>query len=89
VTADRDSDDLRSEELEGKVDEDCNPVFWLSCWLMQTNTSIKSKFMLTRSLSIQELTYLHKLFELSNYYSMRQIQLYLSEKTKCNLFAVS
>jgi hypothetical protein len=77
VTADRDSDDLRSEELEGKVDEDCNPVFWR----MQTNTSIKSKFMLTRSLSIQELTYLHKLFELSNYYSVRQIQLYLSEKT--------
>jgi hypothetical protein len=56
---------------------------------MQTNTSIKSKFMLTRSLSIQELTYLHKLFELSNYYSVRQIQLYLSEKTKCNIFVVS
>ncbi|KAM0826466.1 hypothetical protein ACQ4PT_068857 [Festuca glaucescens] len=86
-----DSDDIWSDKLlEGKVDDDCKPVSWpekLAC--VRTNTCKKSKFKLARSLCVQELRYLHKNFELPNYYSGKQIQLYLLQRTKCILCTVS
>jgi senataxin len=86
-----DSDDIWSDKLlEGKVDEDCKPLSWpekLAC--VRTNTCKKSKFKLARSLCVQELRYLHKNFELPNYYSGKQIQLYLLQRTKCILCTVS
>jgi senataxin len=91
INCDRDSDDIWSDKiLEGKVDEDCNPVYWseqLAC--VRTNTCNKSKFKLARSLCVQELRYLRKNFELPNYYSAKPIQLYLLQRTKCILCTVS
>uniref|UniRef100_A0ACD5UUN1 Uncharacterized protein n=1 Tax=Avena sativa TaxID=4498 RepID=A0ACD5UUN1_AVESA len=87
----RDSDDVWSDELlEGKVNEDCNPVSWPEQLArVRTNTCNKSKFKLARSLCVQELKYLLKNFELPNYYSVRPIQLYLLQRTKCILCTVS
>ncbi|CAM0903211.1 unnamed protein product [Alopecurus aequalis] len=91
INCDRDSDNILSDEiLEGKVDEDCNPVSWpeqLAC--LRTSACNKSKFKLARSLCVQELRYLHKNFELPNYYSVKQIQLYLLQRTKCILCTAS
>lgn len=59
INCDRGNDDIWSEELlEGKVEEDCNPVSWpekLAC--VRTNTCSESKFKLARSLCVQELRY--------------------------------
>ncbi|CAM0903212.1 unnamed protein product [Alopecurus aequalis] len=91
INCNRDSDDIWSDELlEGKVDEDCNPVSWpeqLAC--VRTNTCNKSKFKLARSLCVQELRYLLKNFELPNYYRAKPIQKYLLQRTKCILCTVS
>ncbi|KAM0832854.1 hypothetical protein ACQ4PT_064635 [Festuca glaucescens] len=91
INCDRDSDDIWSDKLlEGDLEEDCNPVTWpeqLAC--VRTNTCNKSKFKLARSLCVQELRYLRDNFELPNYYSVKQIQLYLLQRTKCILCSVS
>ncbi|KAM0906278.1 hypothetical protein ACQ4PT_016850 [Festuca glaucescens] len=91
INCDRDSDDIWSDKLlEGELEEDCNPVSWpeqLAC--VRTNTCNKSKFQLARSLCVQELRYLRENFELPNYYSAKQIQLYLLQRTKCILCSVS
>ncbi|KAE8768198.1 hypothetical protein D1007_60355 [Hordeum vulgare] len=91
INCDKNTDDICSDDLlEGKVEEDCNPVSWpqqLAC--VQTNRCNKSRFKLARSLCVQELRYLRKNLELPNYYSTRQIQLYLLQRTKCILCTVS
>jgi senataxin len=91
INCDRDSDDIWSDKLlEGDLEEDCNPVTWseqLAC--VRTNTCNKSKFKLARSLCVQELRYLRENFELPNYFSTKQIQLYLLQRTKCILCSVS
>jgi len=56
---------------------------------VRNNTSKKYKFKLARSLCVQELRYLLKNLELPCYYSMRPIQIYLLQRTKCILCTVS
>ncbi|VAH50205.1 unnamed protein product [Triticum turgidum subsp. durum] len=91
INRDRGNDDIWSEELlEGKVEEDSNPISWpekLAC--VRTNTCSKSKFKLARSLCVQELRYLRKNLELPNYYTKREIQLHLLQSAKCILCTVS
>uniref|UniRef100_A0A453CKL4 DNA2/NAM7 helicase-like C-terminal domain-containing protein n=1 Tax=Aegilops tauschii subsp. strangulata TaxID=200361 RepID=A0A453CKL4_AEGTS len=91
INYDRDTDDICSDELlEGKVEEECNPVSWpQQLNSVRTNRCNKSRFKLARSLCVQELRYLRKNLELPNYYSTRQIQLYLLQRTKCILCTVS
>ncbi|CAM0903209.1 unnamed protein product [Alopecurus aequalis] len=85
------NDDIWSNEvLEGKIEEDCNPVSWPEqLAYVRTNTCNKSKFKLGRSLCVQELRYLRKNLELPNCYSTRSIQLYLLQRAKCILCTVS
>ncbi|XP_047063773.1 helicase sen1-like [Lolium rigidum] len=86
-----DNDDIWPDEvLEGKIEEDCNPVSWpeqLAC--LRTNTCSKSKFKLARSLCVQELRYLRKNLEVPVFYSARSVQLYLLQRAKCILCTVS
>uniref|UniRef100_A0A453CL31 DNA2/NAM7 helicase helicase domain-containing protein n=1 Tax=Aegilops tauschii subsp. strangulata TaxID=200361 RepID=A0A453CL31_AEGTS len=90
INRDRGNDDIWSEELlEGKVEEDCNPVSWpekLAC--VRTNTCSKSKFKLARSLCVQGLRYLCKNFILPDFYSRRGVQFYLLQRAECILCTV-
>lgn len=75
---------------DSKIEDDGNPLLWSAQLAhVQSNTSKKYKFKLARSLCVQELRYLHKNLELPNYYSMRSIQIYLLQRTKCILCTVS
>ncbi|KAM0923989.1 hypothetical protein ACQ4PT_005164 [Festuca glaucescens] len=68
-----DNDDIWSDEvLEGKIEEDCNPVSWPEqLAYLRTNTCNKSKFKLARSLCVQELRYLRINLEVPICYSTR------------------
>uniref|UniRef100_A0A8I7B3K9 Helicase MAGATAMA 3 n=1 Tax=Hordeum vulgare subsp. vulgare TaxID=112509 RepID=A0A8I7B3K9_HORVV len=91
INYNRGNDDIWLEEiLEGKVEEDCNPVSWpekLAC--VQTSACSESKFKLARSLCVQELRYLCKNLILPDCYSGRGVQHYLLQRTKCILCTVS
>ncbi|KAM0906279.1 hypothetical protein ACQ4PT_016851 [Festuca glaucescens] len=86
-----DNDDIWSDEvLEGKIEEDCNPVSWPEqLAYLRTNTCNKSKFKLARSLCVQELRYLRINLEVPICYSTRSVQLYLLQRAKCILCTVS
>jgi senataxin len=85
------NNDVWSDEFHDcKIEDDGNPILWseqLAC--VWSNTSKKYKFKLARSLCVQELRYLQKNLELPCYYSMRSIQIYLLQRTKCILCTVS
>ncbi|KXG36929.1 uncharacterized protein LOC8074437 [Sorghum bicolor] len=85
------NNDVWSDEFHDcNIEDDGNPILWSEQLArVRSNTSKKYKFKLARSLCVQELRYLHKNLELPHYYSMRSIQIYLLQRTKCILCTVS
>jgi senataxin len=86
-----DNDEIWSDEvLEGKIEEDSNPVSWPGqLAFLRTNTCKKFKFKLARSLCVKELRYLYKNLVVPDCYCTRSIQLYLLQRAKCILCTVS
>ncbi|CAL5025811.1 unnamed protein product [Urochloa decumbens] len=86
-----DGDDIWSDELlEIKIEDNGDPLLWPEqLAFIQTNSCIKSKFRLARSLCVQELTYLCTNLELPNCYTTRAVQQYLLPRAKCILCTVS